>query len=135
MIAVLNEISNFIIVPQIMGIIGRSYGQMRMIGTAQLQFITLKKATRKSGKARYASSFKELIDHKLLDSYFLTGTRMGHKLEMTNMKRRGGKEGFEATIHPLTPDEGKRALYTDETGKITYTEDGSIPNRKSPEVK
>lgn len=109
----------------------RAIGALRTIVTSQQQFRVLKKAKNKDGRPRFARSFQELIKVQYISKGFADGKRLGYQFTMT-VNKDGDK--FSLVAVPLDKQSGTRSFYTDQSGRVTFTKDGSIPTAKSPGV-
>ena len=95
---------------------------VRVIVTSQITYAST------MGNGSFGS-MKELRDEGLVDEALGAGTKDGYTLTVTA----NGSTGFTVTAVPVTVGTtGQRGFFSDETGVIRYSEDGSLPTNKSP---
>lgn len=99
---------------------------LKTLFVAQTQFRTMKMG----GATRYAKTFQELVDHRLIDSSFLKDKKGAYRYILKDV----GVGSFKAWAIPVLPEgRGHRRFYVDESGRITYSlfRDSNWPDASS----
>ena len=77
-------------------------------------------------------TLQDLMKIGVIDAALGSGTKDGYNLLLIT----DGKAGFTVTLVPIAiGTSGQRGFYSDETGVIRYSSDGSPPTKKSPPLK
>lgn len=69
-----------------------------------------------------------------IDSVLGGGTKQGYLFQVDLSNQAPGIPAFGATATPISPGFGTRAFYVDDTGLITFTNDGTVPDPNSNPV-
>lgn len=76
-------------------------------------------------------TLSDLISDKLVDDGLSSGVRSGYRFRIKNQDA----AQFQLTAVPTTIGvSGEKGFYTDESGVIRYSDDGSEPNSSAPPV-
>lgn len=95
---------------------------LRVIVTSEITYAST------AGNGSFGST-DELVAQGLIDSALGSGTKDGYNLTLTP----DGSSGFTIIAVPITVGTtGQRGFYSDQTGVIRYSDDGSAPTAASP---
>ena len=108
---------------------------LRTVSTAEANFQSAAILPDVNGMGMYGSlaqlgaQFPPFVDQVLA-----TGTKAGYGYTVTFNGQAPGSPAYQATAIPMTPQLGNKAFYVDQTGMITFTSDGSVPDPTSSVV-
>jgi type II secretory pathway pseudopilin PulG len=95
---------------------------LRVIVTSEITYAST------AGNGSFGST-DELVAQGLIDTALGSGTKDGYNLTLTP----DGSSGFTIIAVPVTVGTtGQRGFYSDQTGVIRYSDDGSVPTAASP---
>jgi prepilin-type N-terminal cleavage/methylation domain-containing protein len=110
-------------------------GSVRLISTGEAAFRSSATVTDATGVGRYGQ-LAELAgtNPPFIDSALASGMRQGYNLNVDLTSQVPGFPAFDATGIPINGTQGTRAFFVDQSGAITFTNDGSVPSENSNPV-